>query len=138
MNTSRDEISKKVLTARAFGTGAKSTQNPPVVRFTLSYDSARIWCEIVIRAEGGRVGAGAGHHEKTIKLAAEILGPEARAILLRLDRARKARNEVLYEGQMELVSPDDVEALAVIVDELQELVLSWLKVNHPDLLPLFL
>jgi hypothetical protein len=137
MNTSRDEISKKVLTARAFGTGAKSAQNPPVVRFTLSYDTARIWCEIVIRAEGGRVGAGAGHHEKTIKLAAEILGPEARGILLRLDRARKARNEVLYEGQIELVSPEDVEALGAIVDELQELVLSWLKTNHPDLLPLF-
>jgi hypothetical protein len=64
--TSRDEISKKIITARTLGEGAHTRDLSPAVQFTLAYDAARVWCEVILRAEGNRIGSGGGHHERTI------------------------------------------------------------------------
>ena len=134
--TSRDEISKKIVTARTFLQSARSGENPPAVRFTLAYEAARVWCETVVRAEGLRVSGASGHHERTIRAAAEILGTESKPIMLQLDRARKARNAVMYEGGIETVSAADAEEFIGVVDKFEEIVTAWLKKNHPDLLPI--
>ena len=134
--TSRDEISKKILTARTVGKDAHTPGLSPSGQFTQAYEAARIWCEIVLRAEGMRVGSGGGHHERTIKLAAEILGDESEPVMKFLDRARKARNAVMYDGEVLQISPTDARDILQVLDNFQNAVASWLQTNHPDLLPL--
>ena len=53
-----------------------------------------------------------------------------------LDRARKNRNIVEYESGIETITASDVERLLENLDTLQNIVINWLKENHPDLLPL--
>jgi len=134
--TSRDEISKKFITAQTIGKDAHTPGLSPAVQFTLAYDAARVWCEIVLRAEGMRIGSGGGHHERTIKLAAKILGAEAASALLFLDRARKARNAMMYDGEVMQITATDARDILEFLDNLQTLVSSWLQTNHPDLMPL--
>jgi hypothetical protein len=135
-STSRDEITKRILTARTWGDAARNENNPTAVRYTLAYDAARIWCEIVLRAEGLLVKGTAGHHAQTISAAGKYLGPEVEPLLNQLQQARKARNQLLYEGEIGYVTDSRVAHLIEILDSLEKAVVHWLEENHQDLLPL--
>jgi hypothetical protein len=69
-------------------------------------------------------------------MAAEILGPDSESVMLFLDRARKARNAVLYDGEILQISPTDARDILVFLDNFQNTITSWLQTNHPDLLPI--
>ena len=134
-SSSRDEISNKVTAARHYSEQARIPGISPAIQFTLAYDAARMWCEVVVRAEGLRISR-QGYHEKTIKTVAEYLGEEIVPIVNHLDRVRKARNKIQYDGLLDQVSSTDVEELLESLDDLSEKVTAWLKQKHPDLLPL--
>lgn len=136
-STSRDEIAKKILAAQTFGNSAREGNNPPPVKFTLAYDAARIWCEIVLRAEGIIPRSSRGHHEKTISAIVRYLGTEAEPIANQLQQARKTRNDVMYSGELGYVSGSSAENLIETLNKLEKLVLEWLREKHPDLLPMF-
>lgn len=74
--TSRDEISKLVTTARTYSQDARVESLSPATKFQLAYESARMWCEIAIRAEGQRITSRLKHHEKVIRKLIDIIGPE--------------------------------------------------------------
>jgi trans-aconitate methyltransferase len=135
-STSRDEISKRIIVARTRGDDARCDQISLVTRFTSAYDAIRTWCEVILRAEGVRIGTGPGHHEKTINGAAKILGIDSKPIMLVLDRARKNRNKVEYESGIETISEADVTRILENLDMIRNLATSWLQQHHPDLLPL--
>jgi len=135
-STSRDEISKRIVVARTRGEDARCDRISSAAQFTLAYDAVRVWCEVVLRSQGIRIGAVPGHHEKTISEAAKILGIDSQPIMKILDRARKNRNIVEYESGIETITASDVERLLESLDILQNIVTNWLKENHPDLLPL--
>ena len=136
--TSSDEITKKIITARSWTLSARTPNLPSGVKYTLAYDACRMWCEIVLRAENVRVRGTHGHHAQTIDKAADYLGKEKFEVLQnRLQQARKTRNSVLYDGEIEYVTSSVVDDLFETLDELEEMVTLWLKEKHPDLLPLF-
>jgi hypothetical protein len=111
-------------------------QLDPAIRFNLAYEAARTWCEVVLRAQGLRMPGGLGHHEKTIAAASKVLGPEFQRLFDYIDDARKSRNKIMYDGEIEAVTAKDAEDLASTVDKLETLVTGWLNQNHPDLMPL--
>jgi len=134
--TSRDEISKLVTTARTYSLDARVESLSLGARFQLAYESARMWSEIVIRAEGKRLASRMKHHEKVIQSIAGIIGPEMEEMVEYLGNVRKKRHLIMYEGAISEVSPDDVAELMKVLDELEKRVIEWLESNHPDLLPL--
>ena len=134
--TSRDEISKLVTTARTYSRDARVESLSPGTQFQLAYESARMWSEIVTRAEGQRLSSRARHHERIIRNLAAIVGPEMENIADYLGAVRKRRHLIMYEGAISEVSPDDVAELMKVLDELEKRVIEWLESNHPDLLPL--
>lgn len=136
MRTSRDEITKKILAARTYSTGARNSDIPPQARYSLAYTAARMWCEIVLRAEDMRVTGQTGYHEKTIAAVLEYLGPKIKPTLTQLQRARGTRNKLEYDGEIGFVTETTADNLIQILDELEEAVMEWLKEKHPDLLPL--
>ena len=134
--TSRDEISKLVTTARTYSHDARVESVSLGTRFQMAYESARMWCEIVVRAEGQRLTSRTGHHEKVIQSLTTYVGTDMEDLVTCLGRARKTRHRIMYEGAIHEVTPDDVADLLNVLDELEERVTEWLKGNHPDLLPL--
>jgi hypothetical protein len=134
--TSRDEITKKILMAQMFGSDARDGKHPPAVEFTLAYEAARMWCEIVLRAQGLLVRRSVGHHEQTIDAVVRFLGPDVEPIVRQLQQTRKARNEVIYSGEIGFVTKTRAELLLRTLDQLEKMVLAWLKEKHPDLFPL--
>jgi hypothetical protein len=136
MRTSRDEITKRILAAGTYSTDARSSKISPQARYSLAYTAARMWCEIVLRAEDMRVTGQIGHHEKTIAAVVEYLGPEIKPTLTQLQRERRTRNKLEYDGEIGFVTGTTADNLIQILDELEEAVIAWLKEKHPDLLPL--
>jgi hypothetical protein len=134
--TSRDEISKLVTTARTYSRDARVESLSLGARFQLAYESARMWSEIVIRAEGQRLASRTRHHEKVIQNMADIIGSDMKDLAEYLGTVRKKRHLIMYEGAISEVSPDDVTDLLKVLDELEKRVTDWLESNHPDLLPL--
>jgi hypothetical protein len=135
-STSRDEITKRILLAKTYSADAHSALISPQVRFTMAYDTARMWCEIVVRAEGRLIKATKGNHEKKIDAIIEFLGHEVEETVGRLQQARETRNRVMYDGEIGFVTGTTAEQLIQVLDELEVAVMAWLKNKHPDLLPL--
>jgi hypothetical protein len=65
-----------------------------------------------------------------------MLGANSHILLAQVDRARRARNAVMYEGGIETVSGVDAEDFIGVVARLDSVVTSWLEERHPDLLTL--
>jgi len=134
--TSSDEVAKKIIIARSWAQSARTPILPSELKYTVAYDACRMWCEIVLRAENVRVRSTHGHHAQTIDMVTDFLGDDFEAMRNRLQQARKTRNSVLYEGEIEYVTASIVEDLLVTLNELEAMVMSWLKEKHSDLLPL--
>jgi hypothetical protein len=62
----------------------------------VAYEAGYRACAGVLDLAGYRVTSQPGHHRAAIDGATLILGAERRALLRRLDRARRFRNEALY------------------------------------------
>ncbi len=134
--TSSDEITKKIITARSWTLSLRTPGLTLGVKYTLAYDACRMWCEIVLRAENVRVRSTHGHHAQTIDRVSVYLGEKYEVLQNRVQQARKTRNSVLYEGEIEYVTSSVADNLLETLDELEEMVIKWLEEKHPDLLPL--
>ena len=62
----------------------------------VAYEAGYRACAGILDLEGHRITSQPGHHRAAIDAATVILGRERRALLRRLDRARRFRNETLY------------------------------------------
>lgn len=62
----------------------------------VAYEAGYRACAGILDLEGHRVTSQPGHHRAAIDAATVILGQSQRALLRRLDRARRYRNDTLY------------------------------------------
>ncbi len=89
----------------------------------VAYEAGYRACAGVLDLAGYRVTSQPGHHRATIDAATLILGGERRALLRRLDRARRFRNDALY-GDVASAGAKEFEQLvrdvAWLLDELDE------------------
>jgi hypothetical protein len=65
----------------------------------LLYDAARKAADAVLRAAGRRLTTGTGHHAAYIAEARRHLGEDHARLLVRLDAARRIRNDVQYQAR---------------------------------------
>jgi len=107
----------------------------PGRRFQILYEAAYRWSEIVPRSEGWRT-KGQGHHEALFSSLPHFLGESAGKIARCLDNCRTKLNLITYGIDLSPVTDCEVEELAKIVQDLESIVLAWLREKHPQLAPL--
>jgi hypothetical protein len=105
----------------------------PDWRFGIAYNAALKLCTILLYASGYRAER-AMHHYRTIAALALVLGPDWQDDARYLDTCRIKRNTVEYDlaGAATL---QDASELTEFAGKLRTQVLTWLKKEHPDLLP---
>lgn len=131
---SKQEISSRILKAQNYSEFGCLGTGPPEIRFQTVYDAGRMWCVIVVRAEGFRIQAVPGHHALAIDVMNEILGPVANDATDDLHNARRLRNNLLYDVELGITDQSEITDLCKSVKELEALILNWLADRHPDLL----
>jgi hypothetical protein len=103
-------------------------------RFMHAYDAALQLCTIALHANGYAVGKGKGHHAYTINALQYALGPQHAADTAYLSKCSTQRNHSLYD-YAGVVSDQDAQDLLDTARQLRAAVLSWLRAQHPKLLP---
>jgi hypothetical protein len=129
-----DEIAARIKKAGLYLDQGCFGEGLPDIQFQTIYDAGRMLCEVVIRAEGFRVTAGAGHHYYVISLMSEILGDIADPVRNQLDNARQLRNDLMYEVLFNAIEQKDINELCKAVKQFQSIVLEWLKEAHHNLI----
>jgi hypothetical protein len=94
----------------------------------VAYEAGYRGCAGILDVAGYRVTSQPGHHRAAIDAASVVLGAGHRALLRRLDRARRFRNEALY-GDMPSVSRQEFAQLVLdvawLLDELEGRLSTW-------------
>ena len=132
--TSRDEINRLIRSAVHYREQAGTIGLSPTIVYNLAYDSARMWCEVVVRASGIIIKSGYGHQERVINEMNKIIGKESDEMAVYLDRVRKTRNIILYDGEFDRITRQDATDLMETLIEFENTVLDWVRKNHPDLI----
>ncbi|MBF0475482.1 MAG: hypothetical protein HQK59_06540 [Deltaproteobacteria bacterium] len=101
-------------------------------RFATAYNGALQLATVALHAAGYR-SAGTGHHWATIRVLPEIMGQEVQALADYLDYCRSKRNISDYDRAGE-ISEAEADELLEESKRFRSDLLSWLQVNHPDLL----
>lgn len=102
----------------------------PDWRFNIAYNAALQAATLALAAAGYRA-AGNGHHYYTLQSLAHTVGADE-GLVLRLDVARRKRNRDIYE-RAGLVSHAEADEMRALAEEVRELVLGWLRAEHPEL-----
>lgn len=76
----------------------------------VAYEAGYRACAGILDLAGYRITSQPGHHRAVIDAATLVVGAERRALLRRLDRARRFRNETLY-GDVPAVGTAEFEQL---------------------------
>lgn len=88
----------------------------------VAYEAGYRACAGILDLAGYRITSQPGHHRAAIDAATVVLGSERRALLRRLDRARRFRNQALY-GDVATAGAREFQQLlkdvAWLLDELQ-------------------
>ena len=134
--SSRDEISKLITMARSYQREAARGVLEPAISYHLAYEAVRMLCEVVVRAQGLRVRKREGHHKYVISEAMEQLGMGNSSLEKYLVKASRNRNDIMYEGEIDLVSLSDTRELVKVLGDLENIIINWLREHHPDLIPL--
>lgn len=101
-------------------------------RFDVAYKAIMQLANAALQANGFRTLTSVpGHHQTMIQSLPKTVGLD-RSKMIELDALRKQRNVTDYSG--DLVTEKECEACIVMAQELYEIVSSWLKANHSDLL----
>jgi hypothetical protein len=101
-------------------------------QFGIAYNAALKLCAILLYAEGYKAERTLQHY-RTIQALALILGKAKSPDVQYLDACRAKRNIVEYD-QIGVVGKADADELIAFTEELRQIVLKWLKKQHPDLL----
>lgn len=102
-------------------------------QFGIAYNAALKLCTMLLSAEGYRSGQGLQHY-RTIQALPLILGSERAGDADYLDACRIKRNTVEYD-RIGATSESEVAELLEFVAEFREVVLKWLRLKHPSLIP---
>jgi hypothetical protein len=103
-------------------------------RFMHAYDGALQLCKIALHVSGYEVSKGRGHHSYTINSLEYTLGDQQKAVLGYLSTCSTKRHHSLYD-HAGVVSDQDAQDLLEAARQMRAEVLSWLRANHPTLLP---
>ena len=101
-------------------------------RLQFAFNAALCCATIALRASGYRVPVSEGHHERTINSLKLTLGADSR-LIAQLNGFRKKRSNITYDAAG-TTSQSELDNLLEIVNDLYELIRSWLRDNYPDLL----
>ncbi|HDS30909.1 MAG TPA: hypothetical protein ENN67_07705 [Firmicutes bacterium] len=126
------EITQRIRLARLAVEESKTPGLRPGRSYQILYEAAYRWSEVVIRVEGWRT-KGEGHHETLFSALPHFLGRNAVSVARFLDRCRRRRNVVVYGIEYPPVTDNQVSELANAVNELDSIIMSWLKSEHPEL-----
>lgn len=102
-------------------------------RFGIAYNAALKLCTALLYAEGYRPAQNLAHY-RALQALSIILGADRKADVDYLDACRTKRNTVEYD-YVGGATEDDVNELIEFAESLEEEVIKWLKLKHPDLLP---
>jgi hypothetical protein len=105
----------------------------PDWQFAIAYNAALRLCTVVLYAEGYRPEKNLAHY-RTLQALGEALGNEYAADVEYLQKCRVKRHEAQYDF-VGTCSPQEARELQEYVKELRTTVETWLKKNHPSLLP---
>jgi hypothetical protein len=128
------EIAQRIRLARIAVEESRTPGLRPGRCFQILYEAAYRWSDLAMRAEGWRT-KGEGHHETLFSALPHFLGAGADRIARFLDRCRRRRNVVTYGIESPPVTENEVGRLASAVEELDSLVMFWLKSKHPEITP---
>jgi hypothetical protein len=102
--------------------------------FMHAYDAALQLCALALRVGGYTVAKGKGHHAYTINSLQYTLGQPQATNTIYLSKCSTLRNHSLYD-HADVISDQDAQELLETVRQLRTDILSWLRVNHFNLLP---
>ena len=101
-------------------------------QFGIAYNAALKLCTCLVYAEGFRLEKNLAHY-RTLQALYVILGDTHRNDAAYLDACRMKRNTLEYDIAG-VATQADADELLAYVQELREMVIKWLKEQHPDLM----
>lgn len=101
-------------------------------QLAIAYNAVLQCATAALAAAGYRAGR-QSHHHRVIQSLAHTIGADA-VMVAQLDAYRKKRNIGDYE-RAGSVSQTEASEIAVLARRLRKQVESWLRCNHPDLMP---
>src|SRR5258707_1990837 len=104
-------------------------------RFTHAYDGAFLLCKLALHASGFEVPKRTpGHHALWVSSLEFTLRDTHKPSLIHLSKSSKLRHTILYDHPG-IVEKHDADDLLEAARQLRTDVLSWLRSQHPNLLP---
>jgi hypothetical protein len=107
------------------------------LRFQAAYNGILTLTNIALRANGFRVGAGQGHHQRVIESLTHTLTTQdetAREKWVRKIKAHSQKRNAASYDAAGAVSPNDIAQIIRDLASLQEQVIGYLKQAHTELL----
>jgi uncharacterized protein (UPF0332 family) len=129
--TSRDEIEKLFAVYERDIADAEIETLSIDRRFATAYNAALMMARAALAASGYRT-SGEANHVWTIQSLAFTLNPEVQ-LIEKFDKFRKKRNVSDYE-MIGMVSEYEANEMVTMARELHDMLIEWLKKNHPELL----
>ena len=100
-------------------------------RFEAAFNAARTAANVALRACGYRTATQLGHHLKTIESLELTIRADPR-LVQKMRVFSKKRNATSYDSAGN-VSDLELEEIVGVANELQQIVIAWLRENHPEL-----
>jgi hypothetical protein len=100
-------------------------------RFEAAFNAARTAANVALRACGYRTATQLGHHLKTIESLELTIRADPR-LVQKMRVFSKKRNATSYDSAGN-VSDQELEEIVGVANELQQIVIAWLRENHPEL-----
>jgi hypothetical protein len=104
-------------------------------RFEAAFNAARTAANVALRACGYRTATQLGHHLKTIESLELTIRADPR-LVQKMRVFSKKRNATSYDSAGN-VSDQELEEIVGVANELQQIVIAWLRENHPELTTAF-
>ncbi|WP_263350938.1 hypothetical protein [Acidicapsa acidisoli] len=101
-------------------------------RFEAAFSAARTCSNAALRACGYRTAVQQGHHQKTIESLELTIQADSR-LIHKLRVLSKKRNATSYDAAGN-VSHNELDQAIQVAHELQQMVTTWLRQNHPELI----
>jgi hypothetical protein len=100
-------------------------------RFQLAYDAALDLATIAVLASGHRIKTRVAHHQLTIEAAGFALGNETASLISYLDRCRRRRNVIAYDGDE--IGENLADEILKETSRFAEIIDAWLQKAHAEL-----
>ena len=130
--TSKEEIGNLLKLVKRDIEDAKVSALSSDRKFTTAYNAVLQSATILLYCKGYRT-SGMGHHFTVFEAMKEILGKDYFELADYFDSCRAQRNVTDYSYPGE-VSEAEAEELIQSAEDFLQVVLNWLKTNHPNLL----